>query len=76
VQAKFEQRQQTLFGVETVRLVKDRIEQRPVEYHTQVRQNYLEQVRRDPTRARRIDADGTPDQIEQRVWAVVQELGR
>jgi dTMP kinase len=76
VQAKFEQRQPTLFGVETVRLVKDRIEQRPIEYHAQVRENYLEQVRRDPIRVRRIDAGGTPDEIEHRVWSVVQEIGR
>lgn len=54
VRAKFEHRTETLFG-EQVKVVKDRIEQRPESYHEQVRRNYLDQVSRDPKRHRVID---------------------
>ena len=55
VQAKFVKTMTTLFGEQTVE-VKDRIEQRPIEYHEDVRQNYLAQVAADAERYRLIDA--------------------
>ena len=36
---------------------RDRIEQRPIAYHEQVRQNYLDQAARDPARYAVVDAD-------------------
>lgn len=62
VRAKFEQRTDTLFG-EQVKVVKDRIEQRPEAYHEQVRRNYLAQVDRDPKRHRVIDGSREIQQV-------------
>lgn len=42
---------------------KDRIEQRPLEYHRQVRQNYLAQAREMPDRHAVIDASRPPDEV-------------
>jgi len=42
---------------------KDRIEQRPIEYHRQVRQNYLAQAAAAPERHAVIDASREPDAI-------------
>jgi dTMP kinase len=53
---------------------KDRIEQRPLAYHRQVRENYLAQATSDPARYRVIDADRTREEVHADVWAVVQEL--
>jgi dTMP kinase len=44
-------------SIARVKRAKDRIEQRPMEYHAQVRQNYLAQAAADPARFRVIDAD-------------------
>jgi len=62
VKAKFERKQTTLFGVET-KVVKDRIELRPIEYHRQVRENFLAQVRAFPDRYRVIDAARPPEAV-------------
>jgi thymidylate kinase len=59
VRAKYVQTTKTLFGEQTIE-VKDRIEQRPVEYHEQVRRNYLSQAKTSPERYRVIDGDRDP----------------
>ena len=51
---------------------KDRIEQRSVEYHKQVRRNYLEQAKKDKKRYCVIDADRPPEVVEQDVWRALQ----
>ena len=58
-----------------VRRDKDRIEQRPLEYHEQVRRNYLAQASADPARYRVIPADRPLDQVHEDVWRVVSEVG-
>jgi dTMP kinase len=54
--------------------VKDRIEQRPREYHEQVRQNYLAQAKADPARYKVIDADRTVEEVHDDIWAAVSPL--
>ncbi len=56
-------------------VVKDRIEQRPREYHEQVRQNYLAQVKAHPDRYRIIQADRTPQEVHEEIWRTVNSLG-
>jgi dTMP kinase len=69
--AKYEHRDETLFGTETSRLVKDRIEQRPVEYHQMVRQNFLAQAKHDPAGYRVLNADRPIDEVHAEVWRAV-----
>jgi len=45
----------------------DPYEQRGLQFHLRLREGYLEIARADPTRCRVIEADGTPDAIEERV---------
>lgn len=47
-----------------VQRAKDRIEQRPMTYHEQVRRNYLAQAQGDPQRHRVINADQAIDQVQ------------
>jgi dTMP kinase len=54
---------------------KDRIEQRPMEYHEQVRRNYLAQAAADPARYRVIAADRDRDAVHADVWLAVRALG-
>jgi dTMP kinase len=53
---------------------KDRIEQRPVSYHEQVRQNYLRQAREDARSYRLIDADRSVEAIAEDIWREVEAL--
>jgi dTMP kinase len=46
---------------------KDRIEQRPIEYHQRVRENYLAQAQADAKRYRVISADAPIDHVHARV---------
>ena len=46
-----------------VKRAKDRIEQRPLEYHEQVRRNYLAQAEGDPKRYRVINAERDPEVV-------------
>ncbi len=62
VRAKFEHRSETLSGKQ-VKVVKDRIEQRPEVYHEQVRRNYLAQVEIDPKRHRVIDGSRSIEEV-------------
>jgi len=55
---------------------KDRIEQRSLAYHEQVRQNYLRQAKDHHRKYRVIDANRPADQVENDVWQAVTELGR
>lgn len=73
VRAKFEHRTDTLFG-EQVKVVMDRIESRPIEYHEQVRQNYLLQAQDDPTRYRVIDASRTAAEVHRDVVEAMTQL--
>ncbi len=45
-------------------------------FHERVRQGYLDVAARDPGRVRVVDASGTPDEVEARVWAAVEDLFR
>lgn len=59
-----------------VKRAKDRIEQRPLSYHEQVRRNYRAQAEDDPRRFRVVDADRTPEQVGEDVWREVAALLR
>jgi dTMP kinase len=50
---------------------KDRIEQRPMSYHEQVRRNYLEQAGENPEKYRLINADRPPEAIAEDIWKEV-----
>lgn len=53
---------------------KDRIEQRSRAYHEQVRQNYLNQAKNDPT-YRVVDATRPVNEIHEDVWRLIAALG-
>jgi dTMP kinase len=53
---------------------KDRIEQRPPDYHERVRQNYLDQAEGDPARYRVVDAGRRPEVIHEEVWGLLGAL--
>src|SRR5258706_35423 len=56
-----------------VRRAKDRIEQRPLEYHEQVLRNYRAQAQGNP-RYRVIDADRDPQLVREEIWQAVSSL--
>jgi dTMP kinase len=58
-------------SIARVTRAKDRIEQRPIEYHRRVRENYLSQAAADPNRYRVIPADRSPDAVHADVLAAV-----
>ncbi len=45
-------------------------------FHERVRQGYLDVAAREPDRVRVVDAAGSPDEVETRVWAAVEDLFR
>ena len=53
---------------------KDRIEQRPLDYHEKVRQNYLAQAKADPAHFRVLDASRDPATIHAELWSVLESL--
>jgi dTMP kinase len=53
---------------------KDRIERRPMEYHEQVRSNYLNQAKGNPKRFQVINADRDRQAVHEDVWKVVAGL--
>jgi dTMP kinase len=53
---------------------KDRIEQRPMEYHERVRNNYLAQAKADAARYRVVDAARDPQSVHEDVWQAVSPL--
>lgn len=68
--------QHNLFGHKSRDDQKDRIEQRSVEYHEQVRKNYLAQAKSDRKRYRVIDADRDPQSVHHDVLRCVTELAK
>jgi dTMP kinase len=58
-------------SIARVTRAKDRIEQRPLEYHQMVRRNYLAQAEADPQRVKVIRADRDKDAVHADVWAAV-----
>ena len=52
----------------------DRFEREKLAFHRRVRRGYLEIMRAEPKRVRRIDASAPPDDVEQRVREIVQEF--
>jgi dTMP kinase len=61
-------------SIARVKRVKDRIEQRPPQYHEQVRRNYLAQAKSDPARYRVVNADRDPQAVHEDVMKLVLEL--
>jgi len=57
-----------------VRRAKDRIEQRPMAYHEQVRKNYLAQADSDPIRFRRVRADRSREEVHAEIIACLKTL--
>jgi dTMP kinase len=54
-----------------VKRAHDRIEQRPIEYHQRVRENYLAQAKADPSRYQVVDADRPPEAVHQDIATAV-----
>ena len=52
----------------------DRIEQRSLQYHEQVRKNYLDQAKADPKRYRVIDGARPKDVVHEEVYAALKKL--
>jgi dTMP kinase len=52
---------------------KDRIEQRPIEYHERVRAHYLKQAADEPERFAVIDADRAVERVAAEVWEAMGE---
>jgi dTMP kinase len=52
----------------------DRIEQRSLQYHQQVRKNYLDQAKADPKRYRVIDGSRPKDIVHEDVYSIVMKL--
>jgi dTMP kinase len=57
-----------------VKRAKDRIEQRPPEYHEQVRRNFLAQAQGDPMRYRLIPADRSREEVHADIMRAVASL--
>lgn len=61
-------------AIQRVTRAKDRIEQRPLAYHQQVRDNFLAQVKADPVRYRVVAADQPIETVSAQVWDAVSAL--
>jgi dTMP kinase len=57
-----------------VKRPRDRIEQRPLSYHEQVRENYLAQAALEPKRYRVVDAAREPEQVHEDVWRELERV--
>jgi dTMP kinase len=55
---------------------KDRIELRSMDYHEQVRQNYLRQAKDHRRKYKVIDANRPTEQVAEDVWRAIESLGR
>ncbi len=58
-------------GFARVNRARDRIEQRPIEYHQTVRRNYLAQAASDPARYRVVSADRDVQEVHAEIFQVV-----
>ena len=54
------------------RAVADRMELKGEEYHKRVRQGFLAHAAVDPSRYVVVDASGTPDEVENAIWTIVE----
>jgi dTMP kinase len=54
--------------------VRDRIEQRPIEYHRKVRENYLAQAKADPKRYRVISAEGSAEAVHDLIMNALKKI--
>ena len=57
-----------------IRRGKDRIERRPIEYHRQVRQNYLDQAAAEPARFFVVDARQTAAEIHEQIFKRLESV--
>jgi dTMP kinase len=57
-----------------LRRERDRIEQRPAEYHRRVRENYLDQAKRDPAKVRVVAADRERKIVHREVLQALESL--
>lgn len=64
----------TNLSLARIQRVKDRIEQRPPEYHEQVRQNFLAQAKADPDRCKLIRADRTREEVHADIVRHVESM--
>ena len=55
-------------------VVKDRIEQRPLDYHRKVRDSFLAQARRDPDHVKIVSAANSQEAVAEDVWRVIRPL--
>ena len=62
-------------AIRRVTRAKDRIEQRPIEYHRAVRERFLAQAKADPGGYRIVAADQSIDAVSDEVWRHVTEGG-
>jgi dTMP kinase len=60
-------------ALQRVQRQRDRIEQRPIEYHERVRQNFLAQAQSDPDHYRIIPADGSPETVHARIFQTLEK---
>lgn len=60
-------------AIERVTRAKDRIEQRPIEYHRQVRDRFLAQAHAGPSSYRVVAADQSIEAVGEQVWQHVTE---
>lgn len=58
-------------AIERVTRAKDRIEQRPLAYHQQVRANFLSQAKAHPERYQVVSAERSINDVREDVWAAV-----
>ncbi|HWE04214.1 MAG TPA: dTMP kinase [Tepidisphaeraceae bacterium] len=61
-------------GLARVRRARDRIEQRPMDYHEQVRKNYLAQAQADPLRFRRVPAERSREDVHAEIMDCLKSL--
>lgn len=61
-------------SISRVKRPKDRIEQRPMEYHEQVRRNYLAQATAMPERYRVINGNRAVAAVQADVWSAAQSM--
>jgi dTMP kinase len=54
--------------------VRDRIEQRPIEYHRKVRENYLAQAKADPKRYRVISAEPAAEVVHEKIMEALKSI--
>ncbi|MDD3375660.1 MAG: dTMP kinase [Candidatus Omnitrophica bacterium] len=65
---------ETSKGLSRIRQSKDRIEQRPLEYHDCVRKGYLALAKKEPKRIKVIEANDSKDSIQQQIQEVISRM--